>query len=141
MIVLESAARTASGTEEFNISGGGIVERAKAILVQLDVTAAATAVDDVLAVVLQGTIDGTNYYDIGRFADVLGNGGAKRYIMSINRRSAVESELLTPTDGLIAAGTVLQGPFPNNLRIKYVITDAGDDNASFTFSVHVDVLR
>jgi len=32
---------------------------------------------------------------------------------------------------------VTYGPFPDDLRIKYTVTDAGTDNASFTFSVTV----
>ena len=135
--IISSGAVTSSGvSEEFSI-----LNSIKSILVQLDVTAAATEVGDILAVWLQGTIDGTNFYDLGRFADVLGNGGTKRYVMVVNREYAAESELITPTDAAMNAATVNQGPFPDTLRIKYTVTDAGTDNASFTFSVVVDAVR
>jgi len=135
--IISSGVVTSSGvSEEFSI-----LNSIKSILVQLDVTAAATEVGDILAVWLQGTIDGTNFYDLGRFADVLGNGGTKRYVMVVNREYAAESELITPTDVAMNAATVNQGPFPDTLRIKYTVTDAGTDNASFTFSVVIDAVR
>lgn len=134
--VLSSAARTAAGTQTFQIP-----EKTRSLMLQLDVTAAATDAGDILALWLQGTVDGTNYYDIGRFADVLGNGGAKRYIMVVNREAAAESELITPTDGSLAAGSVTQGPFPaSDLRLKWTVTDVSTDNASFTFSVTSSVI-
>jgi len=135
--IISSVAVTAAGlSEEF-----ALLAHVKSLLIQLDVTAAATEVDDILAVWLQGTVDGTNFYDIGRFADVLGNGSAKRYVMVLNREYAAESELITPTDAAMGASTVNQGPFPDTLRVKYTVTDAGTDNASFTFSVVINAIR
>lgn len=135
--LLASAARTASGvSDEFTVPNG-----TQAIMVQENVTAAATEVDDILAMWLQGSLDGTTFFDIGRFADVLGNGGAKKVIMVISRKAAAETELLTGTDASMAASTVTQGPFPDLLRVKYTVTDAGADNASFTFSVSVGLIR
>ena len=135
--LLASAARIASGvSDEFIVPNG-----TQAIMVQQTVTAAATEVDDILAMWLQGSLDGSTFFDIGRFADVLGNGGAKKVIMIISRKAAAETELLTGTDATMAASTVTQGPFPDLLRIKWTITDAGADNASFTFSVSVGLIR
>ncbi len=128
--ILSSSARIASGNQAFSIP-----EKVKGLIIQLDVTVAATEVDDILAVWLQGSVDGTNYYDIGRFADVLGNGGAKRYIMNLQRMSLAESDIVTPTDAAMAASTVNYGALPSDLRLKWTVTDAGADNASFTFSV------
>lgn len=131
--ILASSARTADGTQTFSVR-----PRCSSILLQLDVTAAATDVGDILALWVQGTIDGTNYYDIGRFADVLGNGGAKRFFMTLQRTGSIaESDIVTPTDAAMAAATVNYGPFPDSLRLKWTVTDAGADNASFTFSVTV----
>ncbi len=129
--ILSSAARTAAGTSTFSIP-----HNTTALLLQLDVTAAATDPGDILALWVQGTVDGTNYYDIGRFADVLGNGGAKRFIMHLQRSGSIaETDIVTPTDGSMAANTVNYGPFPNDLKLKWTVTDAGTANASFTFSV------
>ena len=134
--IIASAAVTAAGVSDTFVLAKGI----NSLIVQLDVTAAATEVGDVLGVWLQGTVDGTNYMDIGRFADVLGNGGAKRYVMILNRAYAAESELVTPTDAAMSAG-VSQGPFPDSMRIKYTVTDANADNASFTFSVVINAIQ
>lgn len=136
--VLSSAARTAAGTQSFSIP-----HKTTAILIQLDVTAAATEIDDILALWVQGTVDGTNYYDIGRFADVLGTGGAKRFIMHLQRTGSIaESDIVTPTDASMAAGTVNYGPFPDMLRLKWTVTDEGavKTNSSFTFAVDVAVV-
>lgn len=134
---ISSAAVTAAGTS----STVTLPRDTKSVIVQLDVTAAATEVGDILAMWLQGTVDGTNFYDLGRFADVLGNGGAKRYLMVISREYTPESELITPTDATMTASTVNQGPFPDKLRMKYTVTDAGGDNASFTFSVSLNSIQ
>lgn len=133
--ILASAARIAAGTQAFSLP-----EDVKAAIIQLDVTAAATEVDDILAMWVQGTVDGTNYYDIGRFADVLGNGGAKRFLMNLQRVSLAESDIVTPTDASMAAGTVNYGVLPSDLRLKWTVTDAGADNASFTFAVTLNTL-
>jgi len=135
--ILASAARTAAGTQVFP----SIPHSTTAILIQLDVTAAATDSGDILKMWVQGTIDGTNYYDIGRFADILGNGGAKRFIMVLQRTGSIaEGDIITPTDASMAASTVDYGPFPDELRLKYTVTDAGTDDASFTFSVTAKIV-
>jgi hypothetical protein len=132
--ILPSAARTVGGTQRFTVP-----ERCKAVLIQIDVTAAAEEAGDLLKTWVQGTIDDTNYYDIGRFADILGNGGTKRFIMVLQRTGSVaESDIITPTDGELAAEAVDYGPFPDELRLKWTVTDATTvGNASFTFSVDI----
>lgn len=136
-IILESAVRTTGdSTASVNLPSD-----TKAILLMLDVTAAATDAGDILAVWLQGSIDGTTYYDIGRFADILGNGGAVKYIMNINRLEFVDSSIITPTNGSMTAGTVTPGPCPRQIRLKWTVTDAGTDDASFTFSAHLETVR
>lgn len=135
--ILASSARTAAGTQVFP----SIPHNTTAILIQLDVTAAATETGDKLAVWVQGTIDDTNYYDIGGFAEVLGDGGAKRFIMVLQRTGSIaESDIITPSDGAMTANTVTYGPFPDDLRLKWTVTDAGTDNASFTFSVTAKIV-
>lgn len=130
--LLASAARTASGVSVLPTAvPAGIV----AAVFQLDVTAAATAVGDTLDVYIQHTVDGTNYDDFVHFTQVLGNGGAKRFMARWNGIGAApESELGAPQDAAMSAG-VLQQPVGNTWRVKWVIVDADTDDASFTFSV------
>src|SRR3954462_5183744 len=49
----------------------------------LDVSAAATDVGDTLDIKVQTTLDGTNFFDAVYFTQILGNGGAKRYVGKI----------------------------------------------------------
>ncbi len=75
--LLASAARTDSGvqvlTDDFSAASWA--------LFQLDVTAAATEVGDLLDVYLQHSFDGgTTWDDFVHFTQVLGDGGAKKDI-------------------------------------------------------------
>lgn len=134
-VLLASAARTASGTSD-DIAVGPY---ASATFL-LEVTAAATAVDDTLDVYVQQLVrpdDVTPIYDdFVHFTQVLGNGGAKRFIGEQSSMASPESELHAPADAALAAG-ILQGPKFGIWRVKWVIVDAGADNASFTFGLWV----
>jgi hypothetical protein len=98
----------------------------------LDVTAAATDSVDVLAVWLQGNPGGV-WTDLGRFADVLGNGGAVQRVLRI-LGTGVNVQEEAVQNGALTAGSVRYGPWGDSLRIKYSVTDADADSA-FTFSV------
>jgi len=129
--LLASAARTASGTAV--LTGDMTLLDAAAFL--LDVTAAATEVDDTLDVYLQHSPDdGTNYDDFIHFTQILGNGGVKQIIAEWSGEQVVESEIHALADAALAAG-VLQGPKSGKWRLKWVIVNPGGGAASFTFSV------
>jgi len=133
-----SAARTASSTASISLSQLGEVDAAVFLL---SVSAAATAAGDTLDVYIQQSPDGgTTWDDFVHFTQVLGNGGAKKYVASWTRSVTPESEMKAPADAGIAAG-VLQGAVGNSWRVKWVIVDADTDDASFTFSVSVDLMR
>lgn len=141
-ILLASAARTASGS--FEVPNPTFV-RAEAGLFLLDVTAAATDVGDTLDVFLQGYVGLSGSTDLWQdfihFTQVLGNGGAKRFLATWMRGVAPASLLAaTVEDGALAAG-VRQGPIGERVRVKWVIVDAGTVNASFTFSVQAAPYR
>lgn len=129
--ILASAARTASSTQALSAD----MTRIRSAALLLDVTVAATAVDDTLDVYLQHSPDdGTTWDDFVHFTQVLGNGGAKQYIAEWSGFVSPESEMHALQDAAMGAG-VLQGPKSGKWRLKWVIVDAGADNASFTFSV------
>lgn len=105
----------------------------------LDVTAAATDVGDTLDVYIQHSPDnGATWDDFVHFTQVLGNGGAKKFIAIWHKQVTPESEVHAPADGTLAVG-VLQGPVGSLWRWKAKITDAGTVNASFTFSIKADL--
>lgn len=130
--LLESAARTETGTGDAVSNLGEF----SVLIAQLDVTSAATAAGDTLDVYLQTTIDGTNWVDIHHFTQVLGNGGAKRYFAKL-----VSSVALTEFENAAAlaaaAGRAIVG---GQYRVRWAITDATTDDASFTFSVYANGL-
>jgi hypothetical protein len=132
--LVESAARTASGN-----SGALTPFRAdrppRAMVFQLIVSVAATESGDTLDVYVQSSPDdGTTWDDFVHFTQVLGNGGAKKFIATWHRDITPESEMKAPADATLAAG-VLQGPISPTLRVKWVVVDASTVNAIFTFSV------
>lgn len=100
------------------------------ILLQLEVTAAATAVGDLLDVFVQTTIDNATWLDMVHFTQVLGNGGAKRYIAKVLGNAAALTEYETGT----ALGAAAQRAiFGDQYRVRWVVTSSSAP--SFTFSV------
>lgn len=135
LTLVASAARTASGNSGSLTPFGSKVGKLKAAIYQLTVSAAATEAGDLLDVYVQHSPDdGTTWDDFIHFTQVLGNGGAKKFIASWGRDVTPESEVKPPADASLAAG-VLQGPIAPLLRVKWVIVDASTQNASFTFSL------
>jgi hypothetical protein len=130
--LLASAARLETGT------GDAVSDLGEfgALVLQLDVTAAATAAGDTLDVTVQTTIDGTNWVDIHHFTQILGNGGAKRYYAKI-----VKDVALTEFENAAAlAAAASRSILGNQYRVRWAITDATTDDASFTFSVKANAI-
>jgi len=135
--IVESAARTSSSNSgALPISQ---LDRIKAAIFFLDITAAAQLVTDTLNVYIQSSMDGIVWDDFVSFTQVLGNGGAKQYIARWFRDLSPEAELAAPSDKALAAG-VRQGPVPCSYwRVAWVI--AGGANKSFTFSISAEIFR
>lgn len=134
LTLVASAARTADGNSG-PLTPVRHPELLRSARFLLDVTAAATDVGDTLDVYVQQTYDGTNYTDLAHFTQVLGNGGAKKYIAEWFRDLTPESEMRAPADASMAAGVLQGGKIGTAIRVKWVIVDAGTANVSFTFSV------
>ena len=134
-----SAARTASG--DTGALGKPLhPEIIKSASFILDVTAAATDVDDTLNVFIQSFKHGL-WEDLVHFTEVLGNGGVKKFIAEWARDDAVDAELGAPEDAALAAGVKQGGMLGDDLRVKFVIVDPGGGAASFTFSVSMESVR
>lgn len=132
-VLLASAARNASGSAVVDAKIAYALSRCCRAAFLLNVSAAATAVGDLLDVYIQTSIDGTNYDDLLRFTQVLGNGGVKKYVAYWQGEATPTTPLAAPTDGSMAAG-VKQGPlFGATFRVKWTITSASAPN--FTFDV------
>lgn len=98
--LVPSAARTASG-DTGTLAGWGVANSAR---VQLDVTAVSGTVP-ALNVVIEDTLDGTNWYVVGTFAQ---KGAAGREVVNLST------------------------PFTDQLRARWTV---GGTTPSFTFSV------
>lgn len=104
------------------------------IIAVLDVTAAATDVGDTLDVYVDTSFDGgASFVNIGHFSQVLGNGGAKKYIMSFKPSPVAASNSVLATADQ-AAAAALQIGFGDRFRYRATTVDA-NANASFTFSL------
>lgn len=138
--LLPSAARTTSGTLDL----ASLLPHPELLASAgfgLTVSAAATDAGDTLDVYVQHSIDGgATYDDVVHFTQVLGNGGAKKFLAEWRRDSLPDAELHVPADAALAAG-VLQGPKGPLWRLKWVIVEASTVNVSFTFTVTAQVTR
>jgi hypothetical protein len=107
----------------------------KELMVQLDVTAAATDVGDTLDVYIDMAIDGgTKWINLIHFTQVLGNGGAKTFMAVIkNDNPGATAVFNVTTDGAVT--TTRQIGFGGNLRYRAVAVESGTVNLGFTFSI------
>lgn len=128
--LVASAARTETDTGTTAIR---LPDAPNAVGIVLDVTAAATEVGDTLNVFVQTKIDGTNWVDVYHATEVLGNGGAKRYIAKVTGALA-EAEF---ENGAALAAAAVRNYIGDEWRARWVVVDADADNASFTFSIAV----
>jgi hypothetical protein len=107
----------------------------------LNVTAAATAAGDTLDVYVQASSDGgTTWDDLLHFTSVLGNGGAKKYLVRWQGMIAPTTAQAAPQDAALSAG-VAQGPHGNLWSVKWVIVSASSPSFSFTVSASGHVKR
>ncbi len=109
-----------------------LLPRPQAIIFELDVTAAATDAGDELDVYVQTLVDGTNWIDVVRFTQLLGNGGAKRFFAKI---TAAAAETMFEAGAALNAGNV-RNLMGDAWRTKHVQVDDSTQNASFTFAVY-----
>ena len=105
----------------------------------LDVTAAATDAGDTLDVLLDTSFDGgVTWVNIGHFTQVLGNGGAKRYIMSFKAAPiAASNSVAMGTDQ--SAGAALQIGFGDRFRFRATEANTSTADSSFTFSLKLSL--
>lgn len=100
----------------------------------LDVTAAATEVDDTLDVFVQRLLAPAVWDDIVHFTQVLGNGGTVQFVADVIFDSQASDERAVQTEAL-SVGTVNAVGLLETLRVSWVQVDPGAGADSFTFSV------
>lgn len=135
MTTLTTQTITASGTAAVTAN----VAAFRGAMFLLNVTSAASQVGDTLDVYIQQECDTGVWDDFVHFTQVLGNGGAKKYLAYWVRDLAPTTAQGAPNDGALAAG-VSQGPKTGSWRVKWVVVNGGGTHA-FTFSVGAHPLR
>jgi hypothetical protein len=128
----ESAAQAAAGT----VTGDAerLHRHFQELIVQLIVSAAGTDASDTLDVYVDTTFDGgSKWVNIGHFTQVLGNGGAKTYVMSFCNANPGASAVVDVSSNA-SAGATRQIGFGDQIRYRGVMVDA-DANGSFTYQV------
>lgn len=134
--LLASAARTASGNGDAVVLLDPTLNlSAQAYIFWLEVTAAATDSGDHLDVYIQTTFDDSTWVDVLHFTQLDGNTSVttpKRYVAKLIPNAA-EAEFENAS--ALAEATARDIISGGKVRVRYAITDAGTDNASFTFSV------
>ena len=127
-----SAAQAAAGT----VTGDPVLLRRsfRELIVQLDVSEAATDSADTLDVYIDTSFDGgTTFVNIGHFTQVLGDGGAKKFVMTFsNANPGATAVVAVGSDA--AAGATRQIGFGDQIRYRSVMVD-GDANGSFTHAI------
>ena len=134
---LRASAAQTPGTAT-GIAGAGLIKFDKPwreLVVQVNVTAAATDVGDTLDVYIDTSYDGgSTWLNIMHFTQVLGNGGAKRYIMACKGAPVASSNAVLASSDQ-SAGNALQFPLGDRIRYRGVVANAGTEDASFTYTV------
>lgn len=135
MLVTSQSAVAASGNSRAN----PITVHGQWSELLLNVTSAATAAGDTLDVYLQASSDGgTTWDDVAHFTQVLGNGGAKKYLIRWQGEIAPTTAQAAPQDGALAAG-VAQGPHGNLWSVKWVVASASAPLFTFTVTASGDI--
>jgi hypothetical protein len=128
--LLASAARTATaGTNGTAVAGFG---RFRRLILLLNVTAAAKDTVDTLDVYMDGSVDNLTWFNVAHFTQVLGDGGAKKFVAVLDASNPGTSVFDVTADA--AAGAVRPAAFALYLRARWVIVDA-DGDGGFTFGV------
>lgn len=97
----------------------------------LDVTAAATNLNDTLNVFVQTKINGTDWIDVAHFTEVLGNGSTKRYVEKVSASPAFAGF----ENGDAFGDGEVRHFHGDSWRVRWAVVDPTGANAAFTFSV------
>ncbi len=116
------------GANDTAVTGTGPYTHAEFLL---NVTAAATDVDDTLDVFVDASPDGgISWVNVVHFTQVLGNGGAKKFVAAIHSAANLTDVNVT-TD--LVANAAPRSFLGNALRCRYAVVDPGAGVASFNF--------
>ena len=126
---LQSVGTATGSAVVYGASGSGAAFREALVL--LNVTAAATASGDTLDVYIDVSPDGgTTWFNVGHFAQILGNGGAVKKVMALRADNPGTSATIDVTSDC-AAGVTRQYGICDRMRYRGVVSTSG----VFTYAV------
>jgi len=132
MLLLDTTVYTGAGT--YTGSSVRLPRYTAAAEVLLNCSAAATGATDTGNVYVQASADnGTTWDDVISFTQLLGNGGAKKFLARWNALQAPTTATAAPAIATLAAGTVAQGPHGLLWRVQTVLVNV--TSVSFTIRV------
>lgn len=100
----------------------------------MNVTAVPTGGAPTLNVYVQATPDGgTTWQDVASFQFT---GSAAKRVFALAALVTPGTSLLATSDGALASGTQVQGPYGDRLRVKYVFA-AGGSTGTYSLTVSV----
>jgi hypothetical protein len=105
------------------------------LVVILEITASATDAGDTLDVKLDGSWDGTTYYNMGEFTQQAGNGSAASEIMFFSKGRAEDPNAILVATSDAGATVIRPGMCPPWLRATSVIARVTGVDEEHTFSV------
>ena len=122
----------ASGTKTATGTGSAVTSKpARNAVFQLDVTAGGTDAGDTLDVAVETTIDGTNWFPIVAFTQVIGTAAAKRHIAKVSNDL---TQAMFEAAATLAAGSV-RNILGQQYRARWTIVNTSTVDVTFTFSV------
>ena len=104
-----------------------------------DITASATIAGDTLDTKIDGSWDGTNFFNMGEFTQQAGNGSARTEIMQFAKGLAADVDAIVDITGDAGVAVVRPGMIPPYIRTtSVVVRDTGVDEAhTFSVTAHV----
>ena len=134
IITLRASAEITTATTD---TGTGVKQQRKysELVVVLNATAVAADVDDTLDVYVDTSFDGgATWVNIGHFTQILGNGGAKKFIMAFKANPITGSNSV-PFGANQSASAALQIGFGDQIRYRGVTVDPSGADLAITYSV------
>lgn len=127
-ITLHSAGAVTAGANDTAVTGTGPYTHAEFLL---NVTAAAAVAGDTLNVFVDASPDGgTTWVNVVHFTELVGDGGAKKYVAAIHSAANLTDVDVTSD---LAAHDAPRSYLGNALRCRYAVVDGGAHGQSFNF--------
>ena len=132
VVLRASSALTESAGEVSNIFNMGDYDN---LTIIQDITASATDAGDTLDTKIDGSWDGTNFFNMGAFTQQAGNGSARTEVMYFAKGLAADVDAIVDITGDAGAAVIRPGMVPPFIRTTSVVVRITGVDESHTFSI------